>query len=311
MKKTIIFITAMLISAAAFTGCNSSLDDSNTSVKPDSSKSFKQDTEASANSEKIVVDPFENMAITFSDESVYPDYFDITFDASNTPFGQEMSFTFFVDSADINGIVIKAKADIDDVDDIVEENNYTVNEIEKTFTFSTSELTSRFLSTEQFTDENIEAIATKMKNEIIEHLDSADENTVFTLQRLFSVIPKNDIEFEPQKRKIDTKLKLDENSFEDKYINTCEFKIISQVSYHTAGIFTDENGKYFTVILKSKLNNDSLLDESHCELLKPFRGNDDTSYMFSGEEGAYNTGLSIIRNSLDENTELVEIALDK
>lgn len=311
MKKTITFITAMLIAVAAFASCNSSSNDSSTPDKLDSSNSSEHATEAHMDNEKIVVDPFENMDITFSDESVYPDYFDITFDASNTPFGQEMNFTFFVDSADINGIVIKAKADIDDVDDIIEENNYTVNETEKTYTFPNTELTTRFLSIEQFTAENIDAITTIMKNELIDTLENADENTVFTLQRLYSVIPKSDIEFEPQKRKIDTKLKTDENSFEDKYTNLCELKIRSQVLYHTAGIFTDENGKHFTVVLKSKLNNDALLEESSCDLLQPFTANDDTAYMFSGEEGAINTGLKKIRNSLDENTELVEITIDK
>lgn len=170
MKKTITFIIAMLISAA-FTGCNSSLDDSNTSDKPDSLSSSEQATEASVDDKKRSVDPFEDITYAISEESIYPKDFELVFDASETPLGKITTFTYFVETANDKEIIIKSRANVDDelTSEFLTEYNFTVDENEKTFTINVEDLKTNFITAEYINGDNKTKIITAMQN----YIDSA------------------------------------------------------------------------------------------------------------------------------------------
>lgn len=183
MKKTIAFITAMLI-AAAFTGCNSSPDNSNTPNKPDSSNSSEQATEAPTKVEKEAIDPFENITYTISEESIYPNNFEITFDASETPLGKITTFTYFVESANDKEIIIKSRANIDDelTSEFLTEYNFTVGENEKTFTINVEDLKTNFISTDYISGDNKTKIISAMQNFIDSELkipEDAEYESIF------------------------------------------------------------------------------------------------------------------------------------
>lgn len=163
MKKTIIFITAMLIAVAAFTGCNNSADDGNTSDKLGSSE---QATEAPTKAEKEAIDPFENITYTISEESIYPKNFEITFDASDTPLGKITTFTYFVESANDKEIIVKSRANIDDelTSEFLTEYNFTVGENEKTFTINVEDLKTNFISECYISGDNKVKIISAMQN---------------------------------------------------------------------------------------------------------------------------------------------------
>lgn len=104
MKKTLSLITALLL-AAAFTGCGKSSSD-NSSSAPTSNSSENNNAEKSDKEEKVVVDAFDKVAygISTKDEigSIYPEDLIIQMDASESPFGEHMTFTYFIESADEN-----------------------------------------------------------------------------------------------------------------------------------------------------------------------------------------------------------------
>ncbi|MBR3900515.1 MAG: hypothetical protein IKJ60_03075 [Ruminococcus sp.] len=166
MKKTIIFITAMLIAAAAFTGCNSSTDNNTPTNQPSSSKSSTEPTEAVDEGEKKVVYPFENITYTISEESIYPEKFEITFDASDTPLGRLTPFTYFVESANDKEIIIKSRANVedDDTSEFLSEYNFTVEDNEYTFTIDVSELKTNFISEDYISGDNKFKITSAMQN---------------------------------------------------------------------------------------------------------------------------------------------------
>lgn len=242
MKKTITFITAMLITATAFTGCNSSLDDSNTSDKPATSDSSEQDTGSPADNEEKVIDVFENIDYSIVENTYYPNGLKINFDASNTPFGQEMKFTYFVESANRDGVVIKAKADIDDVKKIIKENNYVVEETEKTFTIPIEEMNTPLISANQLTDENKLLIIEEMTKGICSYNGEIELN----LENFYIFTTKEDYLFPTTDRKPTSIISLDENSFEERYLNTCKFEFIFGHYFYIIGTFVDNKGNHYS-----------------------------------------------------------------
>lgn len=306
MKKTIAFITAMLI-AAAFTGCNSSPDNSNTPNKPDSSNSSEQATEAPTKVEKEAIDPFENITYTISEESIYPNNFEITFDASETPFGQEMNFTFFVESANSSGIVIKAKADIDDVDDIIEKNNYIIEESEITFTIPISELNASLITQDQLTTDNINLMTEEMKNIIIEKTGQNEEyKNECKLEKIYITVPKT-TEFEVQIPKKESKPKPDENSFEDRYINTCSLKINDDSFCHIIGIFSNNQNEYYAITNSDPNFKNEKIESEYLTLINLIG----CPYEFTNIEDAYNAALNeiLFTEKSAEKYDIIEIPL--
>ena len=71
----------------------------------------------------------------------------LTFDASKSPIGEVATFTFFIESADNEKIVIRSRANIDteEVQEYLEENNLKVDENEKTFEINVDDLETNLL----------------------------------------------------------------------------------------------------------------------------------------------------------------------
>lgn len=175
MKKIIALCSALLL-AAAFTGCGNSQKDNSTAVSSDSNKGSSESSsvEQSDEEEKVVVDPFDKVAYGIPKEddigrlNVYPDDFIIQMDASESPFGSHMTFTYFIESADENEIIIKARANVDEIQDFLDEYNYAVEETEKTFSIKVADLTTNLISADLISGEN----KTKIVDLMQEHIES-------------------------------------------------------------------------------------------------------------------------------------------
>lgn len=261
MKKVIAFCSALLL-AAAFTGCGKSSSDNSSSANT-SNSSESSNSEKSNKEEKVVVDAFDKVAygISTKDEigSIYPEDLIIQMDASKSPFGDHMTFTYFIESADENEIIIKARANVDEIQDFLDEYNYTVEETEKTFSIKTSDLTTNLISADLISGENktkiINAMQSKLESEykmseddeyedplaalgIVsnnpDHKEQAEKEkeefekkksesleTEFTLEKLYAVIP-SDALYNLEGRKATSCIysRSNEDSFEDEMIYT-------------------------------------------------------------------------------------------
>lgn len=168
MKKTLSLITALLL-AAAFTGCGKSSNDKSSSA-PTSNSSESSNAEKSDKKEKVVVDAFDKVAygISTKDEigSIYPEDLIIQMDASESPFGEHMTFTYFIESADENEIIIKARANIDEIQDFLDEYNYTVEETEKTFSINVADIKTNLISPDLISGENKTKIINAMQSQL-------------------------------------------------------------------------------------------------------------------------------------------------
>lgn len=255
MKKTITFITVMLIATAAFTGCNSSSNNSNSLNKSNSSSSSEKATEAPTDSEKIVVDPFEGIEYTeHTDLSMYPQQTFLNFDVTNTLFGNELIFKFTVDSCTKDEVVVKAELDMETLNEVLENSKYTVDEYEKEIHIKVSDLNSRLISVEQLTTEIKDVIS----NGMINTLGNSD---TFSLQKMYAVIPQDDtfpIDCVPQESAIYT----DDNGV---LHNVSSVTFRSNIGFNTYlfGIIKDNNENYYCVttpvsFIDGKLNDKSL-----------------------------------------------------
>lgn len=281
MKKTITFIIAMLISAA-FTGCNSSLDDSNTSDKPAASDSSEQATEASVDSEKIVVDPFEGIEYAeHTDLSMYPQQTFFNFDATNTPLGDELIFKFTVESGTKDEVIVKAEIDTKNIEEVLENSKYAIDKYEKKIHIKVSDLNSRLISVEQLTAE----IKDLISNGMINTLGNSD---TFSLQKMYAVIPQDDtfpIDCVPQESAIYT----DDNGVLHN-ISSVTFR--SNIGFNTYlfGIIKDNNENYYCVttpvsFIDGKLNDKSLDYYHNPTFIDGVRVS-----VFSDEKSAYECG---------------------
>ncbi len=264
MKKAIALCSALLL-AAAFTSCGKSSNDNFSSAPTDSANgsSESSDVEKSEGEEKIVVDPFDKVAYGISTKeeigSIYPEDFIIQMDASESPFGSHMTFTYFIESADENEIIIKARANVDEIQDFLDEYNYTVEETEKTFSIKTSDLVTNLISPDLISGENKTKIINAMQNQLeSEYKMSEDDEyedplaalgissdnpdykeqtekekeefekekaesleTEFTIEKLYAIIPSEAL-YNLERRKATSGInsRSNEDSFEDEMIYT-------------------------------------------------------------------------------------------
>ena len=192
MKKTIATSLALTM-LLALTACGNTSDTTTDRIEQTPKEISTTDKN---DSNKKVIDPFENVSYTIpkSEEwkaNVYPKDFEITFDASKSPIGEIATYTFFIESADDEKIVIRSRANIDteDVQDYLDENNFKIEENEKTFEISVSDLETNLLSVDNIDD----AAKQELTADILEFLESehetaeTDENLKlsFKLEKLY------------------------------------------------------------------------------------------------------------------------------
>lgn len=215
MKKIIAFCSALLL-AAAFTGCGKSSND-NSSSAPTSNLSESSNAEKPNTEEKIVVDPFDKVAygIPKDDEwggrKIYPEDLTIEMNASESPFGDHMTFTYFIESADENEIIIKARANVDEIQDFLDEYNYTVEETEKTFSINVADLTTNLISPDLISGENKTKLINLMQDYIESELKMSEDDVYENPLESFGIqsnnpdyiaeVEKDKEEFEKEKAK--------------------------------------------------------------------------------------------------------------
>lgn len=126
--EKILTLCTVILLAAAFTGCGKSSEDKSSST-PTNIPTENSDAEKTDEDEKIVVDPFDKVVYglywdEYTYDRKYPYDLTIKMDASESPFGSYMSFSYTVEKADLNEIVIKAKANIREIQDFLDKYNY-------------------------------------------------------------------------------------------------------------------------------------------------------------------------------------------
>ncbi len=254
MKKIIALCTSLLL-AAALTGCgNSSTDNSSTSPTSSSSESSK---DKSQETEKVIVDPFDKVAyhipefeingVGEQEEKIYPNDLAIILDASESPFGDNMTFTYSVESADQNEIIIKARANTDEIEDFLEESNYKVEETEKTFSIATADLKTQLISSNLITDDNKKKIIETMTDCIQSDTENTDGTSEYTIEKLYIKIPEASTQFGVAEKELNSSIYLDKDSFENKYVNKAKINFQGALCFGIFGIFKDSENNYYSV----------------------------------------------------------------
>lgn len=87
-----------------------------------------------------------------------------------------MTFTYFIESADENEIIIKARANVDEIQDFLDEYNYTVEETEKTFSINVADLTTNLISPDLISGENKSKIINTMQDYIESELKMSEDD---------------------------------------------------------------------------------------------------------------------------------------
>lgn len=276
MKKIIAFCSALLL-AAAFTGCGKSSSD-NSSSAPTNNSSENSNSEKSDKEEKVVVDAFDKVAYGVLKEddwghpNVYPQNFIIEMNASESPFGSIMPFSYSIEKADIDEIVIKAKANVEEIQDFLDNYNYSVEETEKSFYIKTSDLKTALLSADQITNDTkttlingmIDKLGSTFKtpeNEEFEKEKAESQNTEFNIEKMYAIVPKHDIIFDniygDEQRS---------NIFDDDGtpINIKEITFESSLSYNPKvfGIFKDNDDNFYCVKTEPEFDKGILIAEN-------------------------------------------------
>ncbi len=259
MKKVIAFCSALLL-AAAFTGCGKSSSD-NSSSAPTSNSSESSTAGKSDKEEKIVVDPFDKVAYGvpkedyFGNRNVYPEKFTIEMNASESPFGEHMTFTYFIESADENEIIIKARANVDEIQDFLDEYNYTVEETEKTFSIKVADLTTNLISPDLISGENKTKIINTMQDYIESELKmSEDDEYEDPLAALG--ISSNNPDYKEQTEKEKEEFEKEKSESLKKKFNLEKMYVVipSEIQYNL-------DSRKETSSITSRMNDDSFEDE--------------------------------------------------
>lgn len=325
MKKTSIRIaTSLAVSATillSFSSCGLiSFDPTGESdllsKVPANNSSEKQ---AKNDTKKTTIDPFENVNYTIPEESigtiVYPTHFEIFFDASESPLGKVATFTYFIESADEDEIVIKSRANIDtnEVQKYLDENNFKVDENEKTFVIKSYDLKTDLVSEDEITKE----VQSKIESDMLEYIESElktseDEKLEFSIENLYLTMPiEVGYQFSPQKQESSISHYSDTSSFEDVeiYINEARLGInTNNISSKVIGVLKDNNDSYYCMKYSGLVFNKGVLETTidNCELLSSSAMW--LSYPFESEKAAYDRYFG---DGFDSDTyEIVELPLD-
>ena len=103
-----------------------------------------------------VIDAFENITIEFSDS--YPSNIRFFYNTSESTYNNKIDYDCMVKTADLDKIVIEAKADYSKYEDDLKEMGYMFESDTKLYEISTDEITTNILRESQLTDENVQTI---------------------------------------------------------------------------------------------------------------------------------------------------------
>lgn len=328
MKK-LIATSLALVMLFGLNSCGDKSNNSTNSYEVASNGSETTNSKSEDNNKKTVIDPFENVNYTLPEseglfKNIYPNSLKITFHASESPLGEVATFTYFIESADENQIVIRSRANIDteEVQKYLDENNFKIDENEKTFIIEVSDLEANLISEDYLKQDDIQKIKSDMLEFIESELKMSNDaenenlNLEFTLEKLYVTFPKAvDINLQTQKSESSIRHYTDNTSFEDVeiYTNEADLEISSSNAGNNRsfGIFKDNNGAYYCVGSDSLTFNKGVLEEgsSYILLTNNSAGLFDIIYDFDSEEEAFLQYLA--KSNIDESKyNIVEITLD-
>ena len=275
--------------------------------------------------EKNVIDPFENVSYTIPEsedwnENIYPEDFKITFDASKSPIGEVATFTFFIESADNEKIVIRSRANIDteEVQEYLEENNLKVDENEKTFEINVDDLETNLLLSDYIDKTTKEKMKSDMLKYLETELEAEDENAKldFTLEKLYFVIPK-EIEYNLKTQKVESSVNnySDNSSFEDKEIiaNEATLYIDSSNAKNIRGlaVYSDNNGAYYCVDITTIHFNKNIMNAFFFQLLyNTSTPSLQPTYEFKNEDEVYDKFIEWEYSNDDSAYNKIEVTLE-
>lgn len=275
--------------------------------------------------EKNVIDPFENVSYTIPEsedwnENIYPEDFKITFDASKSPIGEVATFTFFIESADNEKIVIRSRANIDteEVQEYLEENNLKVDENEKTFEINVDDLETNLLLSDYIDKTTKEKMKSDMLKYLETELEAEDENAKldFTLEKLYFVIPK-EIEYNLKTQKVESSVNnySDNSSFEDKKIiaNEATLYIDSSNAKNIRGlaVYSDNNGAYYCVDITTIHFNKNIMNAFFFQLLyNTSTPSLQPTYEFKNEDEVYDKFIEWEYSNDDSAYNKIEVTLE-
>lgn len=259
MKKIIALCTALFL-ITAVSSCGNSTEESSLSA-PISSSSENNTPDKQESEEKIVIDPFDKVLYgipetnNWNNKNVYPENFLIEMNASESPLGSHMSFTYFIESADENEIVIKARANIDEVQEFLDAYNYTVEETEKTFSINVADLTTNMLSPDMISGENKTKFVNAMQNFIESELKMSEDDEYEDLFEIFGFDSNNpDFKQEQEKKKAEFEQEKAESLQNEFSIEKLYVVMPSEIEY-------DLDARKEKSKITSHMNEDSFEDE--------------------------------------------------
>lgn len=321
MKKTIAtsLALAMLLGLTSCGNTNNNIP--NRVEKPTKETSVSE----KSIEEKNVIDPFENVSYTIPEsedwnENIYPEDFKITFDASKSPIGEVATFTFFIESADNEKIVIRSRANIDteEVQEYLEENNLKVDENEKTFEINVDDLETNLLLSDYIDKTTKEKMKSDMLKYLETELEAEDENAKldFTLEKLYFVIPK-EIEYNLKTQKVESSVNnySDNSSFEDKEIiaNEATLYIDSSNAKNIRGlaVYSDNNGAYYCVDITTIHFNKNIMNAFFFQLLyNTSTPSLQPTYEFKNEDEVYDKFIEWEYSNDDSAYNKIEVTLE-
>lgn len=165
------------------------------------------------------------------------------------------------------------------------------------------------ISANQLTDENKSLIIEEMTKGICSYNGEIELN----LENFYIFTTKEDYLFPTTDRKRTSTISLDENSFDDRYLNTCKITFIFGYDFYTIGTFVDNNGNYYSVASSPLLEKGqvTLFERINSTILLNTIGGD---HIYSDEESAYQDLADWAVNSdfteeIREIREIIEVPL--
>ena len=183
MKRVFISIIAIAVAlnlcACSDNSEHKSKNKEKTSSKVETQEITEKETFPIDNNKYTMVDAFENITIKFSE--TYPSNISFFFNTSESTYNNKIDYDCVIKTADLDKIVIEAKADYSKYEDDLKEMGYMFESDTKEYEISTDEITTNILSENQLTEENVQAILDWCKlSSDLEYID-----------KIYVLMPKN------------------------------------------------------------------------------------------------------------------------
>lgn len=120
-------------------------------------------------------------------------------------------------------------------------------------------------------------------------------DTEYTLEKLYVKLPEALIQYNVTDRKINSSVHLDNDSFEDKYINKARINIQGALHFGIFGIFKDSENNYYAVseYISAVMFKKGIVDEDSISFTTIPYIREQSDYKFPDEQSAYDKLISM------------------